>query len=158
MKRKWAAAVLAAGLFAVGACGDDNGGGGDGGNGGEDEPTGKSNEEVCTDLEAAAGEMETSLDTALSEATAAMQDGDQAAALTALQDLQTAIGDFSEALATGADEAEDPETAETLGTAADEIDTALESLDIEAIQGGEVPDTAPLEQAIADVEQLCGVA
>lgn len=160
MKRKWVAAALAAGLFAMGACGDDNDGGGDGGDGGNnggDGPTGKTNEEVCADLETAAGEMDTSLQAAMSDVTAAMESGDQAAALTALQDLQGAVSDFSEALSTGADEAADPETAETLSSAADEIDTALETLDIEAIQAGDIPDPAPLEQAIADVEQLCGV-
>lgn len=154
MKRKWVAAALAAGLFAVGACGDDDGDGGDGG----DEPTGKSTEEVCTDVEAAIGEMETAVQAAVADATAAAESGDELAALAAWEDLQGAIETLAGDLRTSAGEAEEQETADTLNTAADDIDTFVENFDIQAIESGEFPDTTALDESTAAVNEMCGIA
>jgi hypothetical protein len=146
MRRKVGAVVLAAGLFAAAACGDNNGNGGG------------STEEVCDKIDTEGLEAFERFEAAGVEINAALQEGDDAAALVAVSDAQAAADDIVEVLRDGADEAEDEELSTALTNFADEFETFLGGLDPEALAAGEVPDTTDLDAAGEEVDAICAAA
>lgn len=145
MRRTLAAALLAAGMFATAACGNDDDGGDGGGDGG------RSTEDVCAELDEQVDPLFTDATTAMQEAAIANGQGDDAAAGEAALRAQDLVGQMTEALRTNADEAEDEE----LGTALNNFADELENMATTVATTGEPPDTTALSAAADQIAQHC---
>jgi hypothetical protein len=145
MRRTLAAALLAAGMFATAACGNDDDGG-DGGDGG------RSTEEVCADLEQEIDPLMTDATAAMQEAAIANGQGDQAAAAEAALRAQDLVGQITSAARDGAADAEDAEFSAALNTFADEFDNLASTV----ATTGEPPDTTTFTEAADEIDTYCG--
>lgn len=140
MRRKLAAAVLAAGMLtAVTACG------------GDDDDGGQSTEALCEDLNATLDPLEADLTAAMQEAGLAAGQGDDAALATAVLELNNLVSEVNTEVRGAAEDAEDEEFRTALETFA----TELENLAGE-VQSGNVPDPQGVQAAGDGVEAFCG--
>lgn len=148
MPRKLAAAVFAAGVFAVAGCG---GGGDDDNNNNED--AGKSPEEICAELDETLAPLEAELATAISEAGAAAEQGDETAVAESAIQLNDLVGQITTALRDGAEASDDEEFGQALEDFAGELETL--GMAVASGEGSDVDMTA-YGEATAQFEEYCG--
>lgn len=138
MRRKLVAAALAAGLFAVAGCGDDDDGGS------------ASTEEVCAQIDEAVEPLTDEFNEAVGAAGTAAATEDEAALAEAMIQLDQVVDEVTTALRDGAADAEDEDFSEALEEYAGEIEDLVDT-----VVAGEVPDMASQEEASQRVEEHC---
>lgn len=140
MRRKLAAAFLAAGLFAAAGCGGDGGGGG------------ASTEDICDDINETVDPLETELTSALQQAGMAAAQEDEAALESAVVELNRVVSEVTGAVRDGADDSDDEEFSQALRDFANELEGLIGS-----VSSGETsPDMSGLDAASDRLEGYCG--
>jgi hypothetical protein len=135
MRRKLAAAVLAAGMLAAAGCGGDGGRGTD---------------ELCDELDTSLDPLEQQLNTSMNEAGLAAGQGDDTALAEAVVELNGVVSEVTGAVREAADDASDEEFQAALESFADELEGLVGQL-----QAGTIPDTEAFQGAAQGVSQYC---
>lgn len=149
MRRLLAAAATAAVIAAVAACGN-----GDDSLGQADSPTDDNTPEVCAEAEMVQLQMEQQMQQELAALQAEESDGETFEQET-VEIVQEAFLGWSEGLRGPADRADDQELGQTLNDLADGLEEVAPQLTIEALQTGELPGAADLDEFGFALNELC---